>query len=153
MRCFAAVITRDYNMASAYNISASDLYDGTAKALLAKLLAGQSTYIEDRLDMEIKDLAQCVGLYSTQQITLNSDGKLHYGIVRWAIAWLTKTIFLDYIGQNNVEVYNTDKYAYKYEIYRREETEYRKKVTKEMFLNIVVRNTDRSPISNIITRS
>ena len=139
-------------MASIYNITASDLYDGTAKGVLAHLLVGQPTYIEDRLDPEIKDLAQKVGLYTSAQITLNSDNKLHYGIVRWAIAWLTKTIFLDYIGQNNVETSNADKYLIKYDIYKREESEYRKGVTKEMFLNIVVRNTDRSPIMNIITR-
>jgi hypothetical protein len=140
-------------MASIYGITAADIYDGTIKGVLAHLLIGQPTYIEDRVDLEIKDLAQRVGLYSTDQITpIPATGKLHYGIHRWAVSWLIKTILLDYIGQNNIENAGNDKYAYKYELYRREETELRKGVTKEMFLNIVVRNTDRSPIANIITR-
>lgn len=139
---------------SIYGFVAADLYDGSIKALLAKLISGQATYIKDRLDPEVQDLAQKIGLYSTDQITLvPATGKLHYGIMRWAEKWLCKTICCDYMGQNNVEMANTDKYLIKYEVYRREEAQYRKEVTKEMFLNIVVRNTDRAPISVQIVRA
>jgi len=139
---------------SIYGVTAADLYDGTAKGLLALLATVTPAYIKNRVDPEIEDLAQKVGLYSSAQITLvPATSKLHYGIHRWAIAWLTMTLFLDYMGQNNVEMTNADKYLIKYEIYRVREAQLRKEVTKEMFLNIVVRNTDRALVSVTITRA
>jgi hypothetical protein len=102
----------------------------------------------DRIDAEIEDLAQRVGLYSVAQIVT----PLHYGIIRWAQAWLTMTICLENIGQNNVEVAGDEKYAFKYDMYRKQEATLREKVTKEMFLAIVIRNTDRAPTFNIMVR-
>jgi len=138
---------------SIYGFTISDIHDGSVKALLLRLISVTPSYIKDRLDPEIQDLAQKVGLYSTEQITLvPATSKLHYGIMRWAERWLCKQICLDWMGQNNVEMANTDKYLIKFEVYRREEAQQRKEVTKEMFLNIVVRNTDRSLVSVTITR-
>jgi hypothetical protein len=139
---------------SVYGFTIADVHDGSVKALLLRLLVAQPSYIKDRLDPEIKDLSQKVGLYSTDQITIvPATGQLHYGIMRWAERWLCKQVCLDWMGQNNIELANTDKYLIKYEVYRREEAQMRKEVTKEMFLNIVVRNTDRAIVSVTITRA
>jgi len=138
---------------SIYGFTITDVYDGTVKGLLIRLLVAQPAYLKTRLDPEIQDLAQKVGLYSTDQITLvPATSKLHYGIMRWAEKWMCKTICMDYMGQNNVEMANADKYLIKYEVYRREEAQYRKEVTKEMFLNTVIRNTDRALVNVTITR-
>ena len=136
---------------SIYGITVSDFYDGTVKDLLSILIATTASYIKDRLDPEIRDLAQTLGIYDSTLIVLDSTtNKLHYGINKWAVAWLSKTIFLDYTGQ--ADDMAQDKYLVKYEQYRREEAALRNNVTKEMFLDTVADDDDRSAFSGIIIR-
>ena len=135
--------------ASIYGITIADFYDGTVVDLLTALLATTPTYIKTRLDPEIEDLAETLGIYTVTDITLTS-GKLHYGIRSWAVAWLSKSLFLDYTGQ--ADDMAQDKYLVKYEQYRREESALRNNVTKEMFLATVADDSDRSAFSGIILR-
>lgn len=129
-------------MASIY-IASTDVTDQLAAALLVV-----NPTALDRVDAEINDLSQKVGLYSYTNIIV----PLHYGIKRWAATWLSMTLFLEAMGVNNVEMGANDKYAYKYEYYRKLEGELRKNVTKEMFINAVIVNTDRAPTQSRIVR-
>ncbi len=90
-----------------------------------------------RADSEIINLARRFGLVESQIIE-----PIDYVIKQWAVSWVLMQLCLDKIGASNSADIANDKYVLKYDIYQKRTWDYYKRITKEMFTNVVYNQSD-----------
>jgi hypothetical protein len=83
------------------------------------------------VDAEILSQAERLGIYTESDIYT----PLHDTIKRYAIAWLCAEVACDKTGVNNIDTPDIEKYAVKYDIYKRKADDLAKKLNYEMFSN------------------
>ena len=123
-------------------ISSSDVTDKVVSAFdVAAALEGYYT----ETDNEVNDLAEKLGITDADDIAT----PLHHKLKRFAVTFFCMRVCQDKAGVNNVDMMG-DKYAAKYDIYRKENAALRTEVTYEMFVGDVEDAGDRSSTGTAI---
>ena len=99
-------------------------------------------------DAAVNDLAERKGVRDSDDIETDS---LHFKIKRYAIVYVIMRVCRDKMGTNNTDLpVEIEKYAVKYEIYRKELASIDKQITYEMITGEVNEIRDRTTSSRAI---
>lgn len=98
-------------------------------------------------DDAVEDLADIKGVSSSDQIKTDP---VHFQLKRYAIYWTCAEICLDYLGTNNVDVVEQEKYHRKYDIYDNLRKEYAQSITAQMITGTAYNQRDRATVGTAL---
>ena len=116
------------------DLTDSIINDFSPDILLAKL---------ELSDYAVEDLAEIKGVLSDN---IETD-PVHWKLKRYAIYWVYSEICFDFIGKNNVDIIEQEKYYKKYEMYKNSLNEIKLEITPEMITGNVGSIRDRATVS------
>jgi len=128
-------------------IFVDDITDNVIKSFPADVIQQKLELSDD----EMVDLAERKGIRDADSIDNNP---LHRKIKDYLIAWIGQEICFDYLGTNNTETAEFEKYMVKYNLYRDKVKSLDAQITYEMILGSVDEIRDRATVgSGVLFRS
>jgi hypothetical protein len=97
---------------------------------------------------QLQDLAESLGVDSTD---IETD-PLHNTIKRFCVVYTVMRLCQDKAGANNVEISESEKYAFKYQVYRKEFEDLRGRISAEMICGQVSSIRDRATNTGTLYR-
>lgn len=129
-------------------IANSDITD-----VLANQFSSSFSVYHALVDNQLLDLAERLDV-DTTDIDTDDDGYISsWAIKQYLVAWFCMRLFLDKMGLNNIDLAESEKYAVKYELYRKMATTMEVKITREMLMGNVETIRDRVAFSHHLFRS
>lgn len=119
-------------------ITTSDITDVTITAFGNTIIGNYITESTSAVD----DIAEKLGVESEDIET----SPVHYKVKRYAICFVCMRICQDYMGRNNVEMPEIEKYLIKYNLYKAECNALEKEITEQMLLGTVDEQRDRAGV-------
>lgn len=124
-------------------ITTSDLTDNIINMFPSATISAKITLSTSA----VNDLAERLGVRDSDDI---ETSPVHYQVKRYAEYWVYREICRDFIGTNNAELPEQEKYILKYKLYRQLVEEKEGEISKEMLTGDVEHIKDRA---NSITRT